>query len=337
MFYVVASATLLFFYFRETHKSDSQQKIPADWSFRAKSLVREGVNHELEDRFEMALRSYQFAIDALTKKEGGSEGTNEKNKEDNMISLDSKSPEWLTGYADLLARTGRILELLEQSDEARAAFQASFSNPWGSGALKSVAAIQLAKYEQADGNLEAAEEYFVEGVKAVASTGMAKLFKEGDVKNAVLIQDSSKGEQKEQEKKGTDNVSIQLYNATIELGKFYASTGRFPESLQVLLATLRSVKQKREPQGRDLKRVPDSNCFEARIMAYISEVLWATGKKQDAVIWVESSYFEAYPLSSSTVECGLCAQMAMENAAKMYKVSCVLFMSNSFEASCFTN
>lgn len=296
-FYVITSATVLFFYFRETHKSDGVQVIPADWSFKVKSLVREGVNHELDDHYDQALKSYQFAIDAMTKDDKG-----------DLVSLDNKSPEWLTGYADVLARTGRILELFERSEEAKEAFEASYRNPWGTPELKSISAVQLAKYEFAQGNVKGAEEYFVNAIQAVADHSMAKLLKEGDIRKGVLIPD--KGE-----------VSIQLYNASIELGKFYASTSRFTEAMEVLLATLRSIKQKREPEGRDPKRIPDVNCFEARVMSYISEILWATGKKQDAITWAESSYYESYPLSSSTVECGLCAQMAMENAAKMYKVS----------------
>lgn len=297
VFYVFASATVLFYYFRETNKSDGAQMIPADWTFKVKSLVREGVNHELDDHFDQALNSYQFAINAMTKDDNG-----------NLVLLDNKSPEWLTGYADVLARIGRIQELFEKSDEAKAAFEASFSNPWGTPELKSVSAVQLAKYAFAQGDLKEAEEYFVNSIRVVADSTMTAHFKAGDFKKGVLIPDQGE-------------VNIQLYNASIELGKFYASTGRFTESMEVFLATLRSIKQKREPEGRDPKRIPDRNCFEARVMSYISEVLWATGKKQDAVTWVESSYYESYPLSSSTVECGLCAQMAMENAAKMYKVS----------------
>lgn len=296
-FYVVGSAVVIFLYFQETHKSDNVQTIPTEWTFRVKSLVREGVNHELSDHYDAALRSYQFAIDAMTKDDNG-----------NLVSLAGKSPEWLLGYADVLARTGRILELYEQSEEAKEAFEASFQNPWGTPELKSVAAVQLAKYEVAAGNMDTAEEYFVNAVRAVADSTMAQLLKDGDVRKGVLIPDGGE-------------VTPQLYNASIELGKFFASTGRFTEAMEIFLATLRSIQQKREPEGRDPKRIPDPSCFEGRVMSYIAEVLWATGKKQDAVIWVESSYYESYPLSSSTVECGLCAQMAMENAAKMYKVS----------------
>lgn len=297
-FYVVASATVLFFYFKETQKSDGVQKIPSDWPFKVKTLVREGVNHELDDHFDQALKSYQFAVAALVKDDKGQ-----------PVDLARKSPEWLTGYADVLARTGRILELFEQSEEAQAALEASFSSPWGSPELKSVAAVQLAKYAAAAGEAGAAEAYYVDAVRVVGDAAQAELFKAGDVRRAVLIPDGGA-------------VSVQLYNATIELGKFYAASGRLTEAMEVLLATLRSVKQKREPEegARDAgRRIPDANCFEARVMAYMAEILWASGKREEAVTWVESSYHESYPLSSTTVECGLCAQMAMDNAAKMYK------------------
>lgn len=295
VFYVVTSATVLFFYLKETHKSDGEQNIPGDWSFQVKTLVREGVNHELDDHFENALTAYQFAIDAMVKDDKGE-----------AVDLSKKSPEWLSGYADVLARTGRILELLEKSEEAKEAFEASYTNPWGTPALKSVAGVQLAKYAQAAGDVQLAEDYYVNSVCIVGGPAQAEALKQGDVRKAVIIPDGGE-------------VNIQLYNAVIELGKFYAATARYTEALEVLLAALRSVKHKRTPEGSNPQRIPDASCFEARIMAYVGEILWATGKKQDAVTWVEGSYYDAYPLSSTTVECGLCAQMAMENARKMYK------------------
>lgn len=110
---------------------------------------------------------------------------------------------------------------------------------------------------------------------------MAKYFKEGpaqDLRKAVIIPDIS------QEPKSSilptaspyDSVSNQLYTASIELGKFYASTGQYSHSLEVFLSTLRAVRGKHETAGR--VKTADKECFEARCMSYISEVFWAADK-----------------------------------------------------------
>ncbi|CDO53243.1 hypothetical protein DV495_003411 [Geotrichum candidum] len=299
LFYVVISGTALYYYFRNVRRSDvaaGESVIPEEWPFSTKGLYREALIHDAEDRFEVALKMYDKTLVELI----GAHGE---------IPIDGRSPEWLSGYADLLARKGRILELFERSEEARAAFQASYDLKWGSHEFKSIAAIQLGKYAAADGDLEAAEQYHIAAIHAAAPVGskMAELLQAGDVANGIIIPPRTE-------------VSDQLYNAEIELGKFWATTGKLAPALDVFLGTLRSVKEKRAPKAgtSQLTRELDPKCFEARVMEYIGEIMWARGQKQDAVTWVESSYYESYPMSSTTVECGLCATMAMENATKMY-------------------
>lgn len=297
--YVIISGTALYYYFRNVRRSDvaaGESSIPDQWSFGTKNLYREALIHDAEDRFDVALQKYDETLKELI----GARGE---------ISIDGRSPEWLSGYADLLVRKGRLLELFERSEEARAAFQASYDLKWGSREFKSIAAIQLGKYAAADGDFKAAEEYHVAAIHAAAPVGskMADLLQAGDVHNGIIIPPNSE-------------VSDQLYNAEIELGKFWATTNKLAPALEVFLGILRSVKEKRAPKAgtSKLTRELDPKCFEGRVMEYIGEIMWARGQKQDAVTWVESSYYESYPMSSTTVECGLCASMAMENVAKMY-------------------
>lgn len=295
--YAIASSAFLFFYFRDSQKAGKEQSIPSEWSFRVKSLVQQAVNFELDNNLDVALVEYKLAIDVLTKDE----------KTGEFLDLRNKSPEWFKGYSDLLVRAGRLMELLENRQEAREALEASHSIPWGNKDLKSEASVQLAKYQLEDKNIEAAETLFIEAVQ-IANDPETKLKPLTGTSYNVIIPNKAK------------LVTFQLYLASIELGRFYAVTGQYSKALEVFLSTLRSVKFKRQPDSeREHSKIPDNQCVEARLMEYIAEVMWATGKKTDAVTWVESSYYESYPLSSSTVECGLCATLAMENAAKMYK------------------
>lgn len=321
LFYVVGSASVLFLYFQETSKSDGVQKIPGDWPFNVKTLVREGVNSEMDNKFDHALKCYKLAIEELTtiKQEDGTRTPVED--------LSDKSQDWLGGYSDLLIRYARIEELYDNSEKAKAALLASENIPWGMTELKSVASIQLGKYALAEKDPKA-ESYFVNAVKVVATPRMKAYFAEGpnqDLHKAILISDpalevSSKLVNQNDGKPTGEGITSQLYNASIELGKFYAATGNYPRALEVFLSTLRSIRRKREPEGRSRERIPDPDCFEARTMSYLSEVLWAAdkSKREDAVTWAEGAFSEAHPLSNTTVECGLCATMVLENLAKMY-------------------
>lgn len=322
---------VIFLYMKETSKSDAIQRIPEDWPIRDKMLVRDAVNNEIDNKYDRALQIYKLAIEKLTTKEGPN------GERVAVTDLDQKSPEWLGGYSDVLIRYARLLELNEESGEAKAALQASEQIPWGTPELKSVGAVQLAKYALQDGDFQLAEEYFINAVKAVATPAMSKYFKEGpeqDLQKAVLIPDALKEKStsplapvnSNDGKPTGEGISIQLYNSTIELAKFYALVGSYTRSMEILLSTLRSIRRKREPEGRSTARIPDSECLEARSMSYISEILWAANKTKDAekrkeaITWAEGAFHEAYPLSNSTVECGLCAIMVLENLIKMYKI-----------------
>lgn len=321
-FYVIGSAGFLFLYFQETSKSDGVQKIPDDWSFKVKSLVREGVNSQMDNKLEHSLQCFRLAVEEMTTTEA-KDGTRVP-----VEDLGSKSPQWLGGYSDVLIRYALLEELFENSEKAKVALLASEEIRWGTLELKSTAAIQLGKYALLDKEVSKAEEYFVNAVKAVATPRMMAYFAEGpnqDLNKAVLISDpslesSSKLVNQNDGMPTGEGITSQLYNASIELGKFYAVTGRYTRALEILLSALRSIRRKREPEGRSRDRIPDPDCFEARTMSYISEILWAADKKkrEEAVTWAEGSYFEALPLSNTTVECGLCATMALENLAKMY-------------------
>lgn len=324
--YAIGGSVFTFMYLRETSKSDTVQKIPQDWSFQIKSLVRDAVNNELDNKYDRALQIYKLAVDQLTTTEG------QDGNRVPVTNLGQMSPEWLAGYSDVLIRYARLLELNDQSEEAKAALLASEQIPWGSPDLKSIGAIQLAKYALADGDKHLAEEYFINSVKAVATPSMAAYFNEGpdqDLRKAVLIPDALKEQSSSalapvnsnDGKPTGEGVSIQLYNATIELAKYYALVGSYTRAMEILLSTLRSVRRKREPEGRSSARIPDAECLEARSMSYISEVFWAAdkAKRKEAVTWAEGAFHEAYPLSNSTVECGLCAIMVLENLIKMYK------------------
>ena len=133
----------------------------------------------------------------------------------------------------------------------------------------------------ADGDLEAAEQYHIAAIHAAAPVGskMAELLQAGDASNGIIIPPRTE-------------VSDQLYNAEIELGnRFRATTGKLAPALDVFLGTLRSVKEKRAPKAgtSQLTRELDPKCFEARVMEYIGEIMWARGQKQDAVTvgWVK--------------------------------------------------
>lgn len=323
-FYVLGGLAIAFVYVRDTWKSGSAQRIPKDWPARVQSLVREAVNHEIDNKFDRALAVYKLAIKEMTTEEDKATGE--------IVPIDDlsdKSPQWLGGYSDVLFRYARIEELLDNHDEAKEALLASEQIPWGSPKFKSLAAIQLAKYALIEGDKKKAEEYHLNSVKAVATPIMNFYFKEGpdfNLRKAVLIPDfeteknvPSKYISSKDGKSTGEGVTPQLYHATIELGKFYASTGRYIQALEVLLSTLRSIRRKRG-SGDEGPKAPDPGCFEALTMSYISEILWATGKdkREEAITWAEGSFFEAKPLSNSTVECGLCAEMVLENLTKMY-------------------
>lgn len=323
--YITGTGIFVFFYFGQTSKSDSVQPVPDDWPFKVKQLVREGVNRELETKYDRALALYKAAIEQLTTEEDPTTKERVPIKE-----LNKKSKDWLKGYSDLLVRYARLEELFENSKDARAALISSEAIPWGTPDLKSVAAIQLGKYTLADGEKEKAEQYFINGVRAVATRRMSHYFEEGpdqNINKAVLIpdplQENSKGAPvNENDGLPTgEGITNQLYIASIELGKYYAAVGNYARAMEVLLSTLRSIRRKREPEGRSLQKIPDPDCFEARTMSYISETLWASSKsrQKDAISWAEGAYREALPLSNSTVECGLCATMVLENLTKMYK------------------
>lgn len=323
--YIVGTGVFVFLYYGHSSRSDNVQPIPDDWPFKVKQIVREGVNNELEMKYDRALKLYKAAIEQLTTEEDPITKQRVPIKE-----LDKKSKEWLKGYSDLLVRYARLEELFENSKDAKAALISSEAIPWGTPDLKSIAAIQLGKYALTDGEKEKAEQYFINGVKAVATRRMRHYFEEGpdqDINKAVLIpdplHDTAKGAPvNENDGLPTgEGITKQLYIASIELGKYYASVGNYKRAMEVLLSTLRSIRRKREPEGRSLQKIPDPDCFEARTMSYISETLWAAGKsrQKDAISWAEGSYREALPLSNSTVECGLCATMTLENLIKMYK------------------
>ncbi|ANB11831.1 hypothetical protein AWJ20_55 [Sugiyamaella lignohabitans] len=290
-------AGLQFYSFR---KIQAIQPIPSEWTFQTKLLVQAGVDSEQAQNIEQAAKYYQQAIDVLLGK-------------DKQTDISTKSKQWLTGYADLLIRFGLVQEMLNHRQEAREALEAGYSMPVGTPHVRSKAAIQLGQYSLESNKFSESEKLFVESLKEVASAPILQYLATGP--SPVVL---------------PENIVANDYQMAplIELGKLYVKQKRYQCAFSSFLASLRALRNAKDvfinqsgsgvPLDLHLQNF-DVKCNEAIIMSYISEILWKLGKKQDAVIWGEGSYYESFPRSHGVVECRLCAKMVANNLYIMYR------------------
>uniref|UniRef100_A0A060T7P3 ARAD1D04686p n=1 Tax=Blastobotrys adeninivorans TaxID=409370 RepID=A0A060T7P3_BLAAD len=267
-------------YLYTTWKLERVQPIPSDWSFKQKLLGLAGVNHHMDERHDMVVKYYEDLINQLVLDKNG-----------NVIDLDTKTPAWLSGYADIAIRLGLSKDALGQTDDAIRALESGLSVPYGQKALKAQAATVLSRIKVAQDKLKEAEQLSEE------SAGYTGIQMGRSRSGGMLVQD---------DKSPSTGEEIE---ALTQLAKVYVKQKRLNDALNLLLGVQKRVKKLEE----------DSKCYEAVTMSYIAEVLWGLGQKKDAIVWGEGSYYNAFPNSRGTPECGLCAKIAAGNLSTMYK------------------
>lgn len=115
-------------------------------------------------------------------------------------------------------------------------------------------------------------------------------------------------------------------DASIHLGVLYAQKGEYEKALPILVSSLRAVKNSiRQQRGAVLSRPLEANPLNCQIhessllSVYISEVLWASNKKDEAVKWAQKAYNEGYVYHRSNIEAAKSAQLALLTLIKMEK------------------
>lgn len=272
------------------------------WGFSETYHVREALLYELylEDYTE-AKKIYGKVIESLTRDSQG-----------NLKDISDKSSTWLAGYSDLLCRYADMAKVNGDLEACKEAYIGALAIPFGSMAHKSKALTALAEMADMDGDHKVAEGLLLRacayGKDTVIHDPSVLSYRVG-----LTTEDMVPG-------------SRESLDAAIQLGVHYAANRDFKKALPVLVSSLRAVKNSlRQQRGAVKTRPLEANPLQAKlhesslISVYISEVLWATGKREEAVTWAEKAYNEGYIYHRSNIEAAKSARLALSTLIDMEK------------------
>ncbi|KAI5801412.1 hypothetical protein DFH27DRAFT_622515 [Peziza echinospora] len=106
--------------------------------------------------------------------------------------------------------------------------------------------------------------------------------------------------------------NLLLHTAT-ELGVHYSRHAHLPKALPIFLSILRA---RTDPAANEATADP---CEVAKVMSYLGEVLWASGKKKQGLAWVRKAVGKAIPLVEMRGACRDCAVYAAGNEVVMLR------------------
>ncbi|KAF3941370.1 hypothetical protein ABW19_dt0204984 [Dactylella cylindrospora] len=111
--------------------------------------------------------------------------------------------------------------------------------------------------------------------------------------------------------KGVPTFSPEMLSAVQAIGIHFSRLGKPSDSLPIFLSLLRTI-QSLPDNRRD-------SCQEASVMAYLGEVIWALGKKEEGLAWTKKALYEAEKGAGERNTCRDCANYAVANAITMTK------------------
>lgn len=221
-----------------------------------------------------------------------------------MPAWEGQSAQWRRGYISAMKLLAELLEEADQHGEAREWYERILDTPrerdddaeWAD--LKVAAALRASRIAAFMGDLEGAERALVKGVECTVPLEGA-----GDA--------------------GGLKASVEGLKALTELGVFYARCEREPEALEIftrVLAARRRVPPPADPADPKAAEVISDPCAEAVTMAYIGEVIFSMGDRQQGVAWSKEAYNRSEPLAQLRGKCKECALVAAKNIAAMIKL-----------------
>ncbi|KAH8149155.1 uncharacterized protein LAJ45_06694 [Morchella importuna] len=221
-----------------------------------------------------------------------------------MPPWDGQSAQWCRGYISAMKLLAELLEEEDQHAEAREWYQRILDTPrerdddaeWAD--LKVAAALRVSRIAAFMGDMEGAERALVRGVECTVPLGE----EDGGVFPA---------------------SSVEGLKASTELGVFYARCEREPEALEIftrVLAARRRVLPPVDPADSKAAEVVSDPCAEAVTMAYIGEVMFSMGDRQQGVAWSKEAYDRSEPLAQLRGKCKECALVAAKNISAMIKL-----------------
>jgi tetratricopeptide (TPR) repeat protein len=280
-----------------------QQPWPlVQWSMKQAYKAREGLLYEvfLED-YASAKQCYEKLLDSLSRDNKG-----------NLVDISGKSTAWLSAYSDLLCRYADMCKIAGDLDNCKQAYIGAMHVEGGDLNHKSRALTNLAELAEMEGDRDEAEDL----LKRACAYGKDTAVKSGSnlsYRVALHAEDMVPG-------------SRESLDASIHLGVLYAQKGEYEKALPILVSSLRAVKNSiRQQRGAVLSRPLEANPLNCQIhessllSVYISEVLWASNKKDEAVKWAQKAYNEGYVYHRSNIEAAKSAQLALLTLIKMEK------------------
>ncbi|KAG5359060.1 hypothetical protein CJU90_3793 [Yarrowia sp. C11] len=282
---------------------EMQQPWPlVQWTLKQTYKAREGLLYEvfLED-YVTAKDIYEKLLDSLSRDKNG-----------NLVNISGKSTAWLSAYSDLLCRYADMCKVAGDLDNCKQAYVGALHVEGGSLNHKSRALTNLAELAEMEGERDEAEEL----LKRACAYGKGTAVKNASnltYRVALHADDMIPG-------------SRESLDASIHLGVLYAQKGEYSKALPILVSSLRAVKNSiRQQRGAVLSRPLEANPLQCQIhessllSVYISEVLWASNKKEEAVKWAQKAYNDGYVYHRSNIEAAKSAQLALLTLIKMEK------------------
>lgn len=280
-----------------------QQPFPmVKWTLKQAYKAREGLLYELvlED-YTSAKQCYEQLLDSLSRDNKG-----------NLVDISSKSHTWLSAYSDLLCRYADMCKVAGDLANCKQAYLGAMHVEGGDLGHKSRALTNLAELAEMEGDRAQAEDL----LKRACAYGKDTSIKSGEnltYRVGLHSEDMIPG-------------SRESLDASIHLGVLYAQKGEYEKALPILVSSLRAVKNSiRQQRGAVTSRPLEANPLNCQIhessllSVYISEVLWASGKKQEAVRWAQKAYNEGYVYHRSNMEAAKSAQLSLLTLIKMEK------------------